>query len=361
MQFETVLDTASQLLAAIDPQQQHSDLLSHLQRTQAIRIAPTRGPANEPDLVCVDGGVAHEQTDALTWIAAVGVSSDLRSSVPATMVMPVSSETDRARSMLMALCELAAALDTADRSHVVWMDGSLATPLISIATGLLTSDPTTAELVCATLADCNTDTLIGDYVHYGLQGRLRALPKQDTASGYCQLWAAQLGERSGAWLKMQRDRIAATSVLKSGEYLRPRRADEALRVTAKATADAPKSVREWAHVIDELLGHWREELPVFVTYVLPRGMPLRAVKIEYTLPADVDDADIDDVADSTAAALCAKVSETIIGTRVIEPFPQHQADTFAKREVTSLITQLMGAAARTFSETHPAGIRHYRT
>ncbi|MBM4568990.1 hypothetical protein GS489_00335 [Rhodococcus hoagii] len=274
------------------------------------------------------------------------------------MVLPVSPSVERARSMLMALCELAAALQTVDTNHVAWVDGSLATPLISIATGLLVIDPVIAEIVCATLADCGADDLVADYVHFALQGRLRALPKQDTASGFCQMWAQQIGE-AGDWLATQSDRITATGVLEPGEYLGPRPAVEALRVAAKTSADAPRAVRAWAQTIDDILEHWRQELHAYVTYVLPASAPMRAVKIEYTLPAETPS--LDAAADDLAAVLAARAGETMIGTRVLEPLPQHQADSLAKRDVTALITQLVGAASTAFRDTHPAAVRHYRT
>ncbi|WP_137726576.1 hypothetical protein [Prescottella subtropica] len=358
MQFDTVLAVAAQLLDSIDPQQRRHELRDHLTATHAVRVVPDHPDPTEPALICVDGAVAHDQTDALVWIAAVGVNSTSTVNVPATMVLPVSPTVERARSMLMALCELAAALQTADTNHVAWVDGSLATPLISIATGLLVTDPVVADLVCTTLTDCGADALIADYVHYALQGRLRALPKQDTASGFCQVWAQQLGT-AGDWLTTQSDRITATAILEPGEHLRPRPAVEALRVAAKTSADTPPAVRAWAQTIDEILDHWRHELHAYVTYVLPASAPMRAVKIEYTLPTDTPD--IEAAADTLAATLAARAGDTMIGTRVLEPLPQHQADTLAKREVTALITQLVGAASTTFRDTHPAAVRHYRT
>jgi len=354
--FEHVIATAQTLLADLDLTTYRAEVGDHLRAHHAIRDLPDV-PTESAPLVCVDGGVAHEQTDSLTWIAAVGVSSDGTAQAPATMVLPVTASAERSRSMLMALCEVATALTVLDRQGEVWLDGSLATPLISIATGLLVSDPQTASLVSDVLTETNADVLIGDYVQYATQGQVRAMPKQDTASGYCHAWADQIGGETGQWLTEQRDRLVATSLLGPGQWLMPRPAAEALRVHAKTATDAPASVRAWSGMLEELLGYWRDEVDAHVTYFVPAHADTRAVKIEYTTAAD----STDDAAVDLAGQLCARASAEMVGPRIREPLAQYQADALAKREVTSLITQLQGVAASKFMHTHPGAVTGYRT
>jgi hypothetical protein len=274
------------------------------------------------------------------------------------MVMPVGSHTDRTRSMLMALCELASALQTVDLHGEVWMDGSLATPLISIATGLLVTDETAMSLVCDALAEYNADGLVGDYIHYASLGKIRALPKQDTASGFCELWARQVTDPElVAWLMTQRDRMIATDILAAGQFLAPRRASEAGRVEAKVPAAASAEARAWAGTLDELLAYWRNDVAAYVTYALPASATSRAVKVEFTVDADADDSAILEL----AGEVSARAGESMLGARIREPLPQHKADSRAKRQVTSLVTSLTSAAQVRFRHTHPAAVRHYRT
>jgi hypothetical protein len=357
MDFEPVLATAAQLLGESDPREYRQFLIDHLVRQGAVHDVPLDHP-EWAAIVCVDGGVASEQTDALTWIAAVGVNSANDSDVAAALVIPVGSHAERVRSMVMALCELAAALETIETHGEVWMDGSLATPLISVVTGLLVSDDVTSELICKALADYNADVLFGDFIHYASLGKIRALPKQDTATSYCEEWARQVqhGELA-AWLMMQRDRIVATQVLRPGQFLHPRRGKEAARVEAKVPATAAAATKGWAVQFEELLSHWRTDVDAYVTYAVPANSPLRAVKIEYTASSGTDGAEVLEL----AGTLCGQATESVLGSRILEPLPQHQADRLAKSQVTSLITQLGSAAQLAFRETHPAAVRHYRT
>lgn len=357
MDFGSVLTTAATLLGDKDPRAYRQMLSDHLTETGAYRPVPTRADGYAMP-VCVDGAVASEQTDALTWIAAVGVSSADDADVPAAMVMPVGSHSDRTRSMLMALCELASALQTVDRHGEVWMDGSLATPLISIATALLVTDPTAMSLICEALTEYNADGLIGDYIHYASLGKIRALPKQDTASGFCELWARQVEHPAlTEWLLTQRDRMIATDILAAGHYLAPRRATEAGRVEAKAPASASAEARAWAGTFDELLAHWRNDVAAYVTYALPVRATSRAVKVEFTVAADADEAAILEL----AGEVSARAGQSMLGARIREPLPQHMADGRAKRQVTSLVTSLTSAAQVRFRHTHPAAVRRYRT
>lgn len=353
--FDDVLAAAETLLERIDPAAYRGQIDSHLRSEQAIHQLPAGGQ-DEP-IVCVDGAVAHDQADALTWIAAVGVSSDRAATVPATMVLPVTTGIDRTRSMLMALCEMAAALEVLDQHGEVWLDGSLATPLISVGTGLLVADESASRLVSDTLTQCNADVLIGDFVHYATLGRIRAMPKQDTASGFCELWAAALDGPAADWLAGQRDRTTVGGLLRPGEYLLPRPAHEALQVTAKVGQESPDAMRSWAAMLNELLDHWRSEVDAYVTYMIPAVAGDRAVKIEYTMPAEASP----DAVAETAGALAARASSTMVGARIREPLPQHVADTLAKREVTVLIDQLTGAASSKFRARFPSAVTHYRT
>ncbi|MDN5760203.1 MAG: hypothetical protein L0H59_17050, partial [Tomitella sp.] len=257
----------------------------------------------------------------------------------------------------MALCEMAASLQVLDAQGEVWLDGSLATPLISVGTGLLVADDAAARLISDTLTDCNADALISDFVHYATLGRIRAMPKQDTASGYCQRWADALDGPEGDWIGGQRDRTTIGGLLQPGEYLTPRPAHEALQVTTKVGRDSPEPMRAWAALLDELLGHWRSEVDAYVTYMIPAAAGDRAVKIEYTMPAEADGADTS----AMAGALAMRVSETMVGARIREPLPQHTADTLAKREVTVLLGQLTSAASTAFRGRYPSAVTHYRT
>jgi hypothetical protein len=357
MDFEPVLATAAQLLGESDPRQYRQQLADHLALLEAMHPVPAVKPEWSA-VVCVDGGVASEQTDALTWIAAVGVNSANDPDSAAALVIPVGSHAERVRSMLMALCELATALQTIESHGEVWMDGSLATPLISVVTGLLVSDGVTSELICQALSDYNADVLFGDFIHYASLGKVRALPKQDTASSYCEQWAKQVrnGELA-AWLMMQKDRIVATQVLRPGHFLQPRRGKEAARVEASVPASASAAAKGWAAQFEELLSYWRSAVDTYVTYALPTDSITRAVKIEYTAAHGTDEVEVLEL----AGTLCARATQSILGSRILEPLPQHQADRLAKSQVTSLITQLTSAAQLAFRDTHPAAVRHYRT
>ena len=311
-------------------------------------------------MVCVDGAVAAEQTDTLAWIAAVATDSSSRIIRRKTAVAPVSSGLDQFRSAVMALCEMSVAVELNDLKVPTWMDGGLVTPLLSVATGLQVADRDTATLLCDLMDSVDAAGIIDGYIDHATQGSISALPKQDTAATFCAEWSAidELPERTRAWLARRRDRAVAASVVGPGQFLVPRAGVEALRVAAKAPASGHPRATAWARQLEALLTDWREMVNPWVTYAVPDGASVaRAVKIEFTTPADADHEQVVDAAGQRAAEACAGV----VGTRVVEPYQQYVVDQRAKSEVRGLLSGLVGQAQAVLLEQHPGAVSRFRS
>ncbi|PZU00895.1 MAG: hypothetical protein DI630_13450 [Gordonia sp. (in: high G+C Gram-positive bacteria)] len=349
---ETLIGTTSSADAC-------TDLAAYLRNQQLVSPLPELD-ADQAAMVCVDGAVASEQTDALAWIAAVATDSTSRVMRRKTMVVPVSSIMDQVRSAVMALCEMSAAVELYDAGIDAWMDGGLVTPLLSVATAVQSADQQTATALCDLMDAVDAAEIIDGYIDHATQGSMSALPKQDTANSFCLSWsgAAELDEQTRAWLPRRRDRIVAASVLEPGQFLVPRRGVEALRVAAKAPRSGHRRATAWARVLEDLMADWRELVHPWVTYAVPAGSTLgRAVKIELTAAATASDSDVLELAGLRAGQACAGLT----GSRVIEPYQQYVVDHLAKTEVRGLLSRLVGQAQSVLMRDHPGAVSHFRS
>lgn len=331
------------------------ELTAALARTDAITAVQ---PHPEVDaMVCVDGALAIEHSDALAWIAAVATDSTHTTLRTKTAVAPISSTVDAFSSAVMALCEMSIAREVCDEVGHAWMDGGLVTPLLSVVTGLLIEDRDTNRILCDVLADVDGAGIIEDYLHFATCGQIAALPKQDTAATFCAHWRSSLdglAPPTRAWLGRQRDRTVAGLLLAAGHMLAPRPGVEALRVEAKIPPHADPRAEDWLSGIEELLADWRAEVKPAVTYLAPTAATTgRATKIEFTYTDDVD-------RDQMAALRAAQVDAGIVGSRVIEPVAQYAVDRHAKTEVKGLLAELLTAADSAFAQS-PSAVRRYRT
>lgn len=334
---------------------QMRDLLDANDEITSFPLSST--PGQTPRTAFIDGAVAHEQTDALMWVAATGARlTDEHAPVveSATAVAPVSGDTERLRSALMASCELVAATSTEGAADRVVMDGGLATPLISLSQGLLVRDPDVERAIREHYTQIDLPDVVDRYVTLIEQGRVAALPKQDTATGYTTEWANAHRHDfehsdSAAALARMRDRPLAGAVLVPGEWLRPRHADELARTEIKAGGtDTPDPLAQALAPHYERLARTEN---LHVAYFKPRRLPDRVIKIEYR--------EDDPATGATGAALSALIDGVTMGPRVKEPMPQYQVDAAAKKAVTSTLSEMLHlVAAELHDETT---IARYRT
>lgn len=298
-----------------------------------------------PECAFVDGAVASEQTDALTWSAAVAVRQTPHrrdAVITAEAVAPISGDGERFRSALMAGCELRAAVDLPDVPAIV--DGGLVTSLLSVAYEASLRDPDVAAACDRYLSGIEVVDVAAAFVERLLSGWVVALPKQDTAQGYAEQWQTELSDHDTATLTRMRDRHLAQAVLHPGEMLRPRRALEARRVEAKG--DTARS-----RALDALLQQIRTAEQLHVAYFKPRGGVQRVVKIEY--------AETDPVEHPRARHLSALLASQCTSPRIMEPFGQHLVDHEAKQQVRTHLAAVSHALTRGLADD--ALTRHYRT
>ncbi|MDN5893870.1 MAG: hypothetical protein L0H93_07550 [Nocardioides sp.] len=344
-----LMETAQRL---VEPVSGLSEILrTHLDDTGAVLDYTTSRRPDALSAACVDGAVADHQTDSLVWLSAVGVAqTDGRPehAVAGTAVAPVSGDTDRLRAALMATCELSAATAWDDR--MVFMDGGLATPLISVAQGLTVTDPDVADSVERHYRDAHLLDVVHTYLDRLLDGRIAALPKQDTATGYIGQFATalrgSLSDQQRRALQRMRDRPLVGTLMWPGEMLRPRPAAELARTEAKAPEDNPATA-----ALDDAYGRLRAATGVHVAYFKPTRLPTRVIKIEYL--------ESDTTSFSDGLALAALLDAQTLGPRMKEPLMQHQVDQAAKRLVTANLSTITGTAARALEDQ--AATDHYRT
>lgn len=350
---------AEMLIGASNSADAYADLADYLREQQLASPLPELS-AEQSSIVCVDGAVASEQTDALAWIAAVATDSTSTVMRRKTMAVPVSSAMDQVRSAVMALCEMSAAVELYDSGIDAWMDGGLVTPLLSVATAVQSADHQTATALCDLMDEVDAAAIIDGYVDHATQGSVSALPKQDTANSFCLSWseAEALDEQTRVWLPRRRDRTVAAAALEPGQFLSPRRGVEALRVAAKQPRSGHRRATAWARALEELMADWRELVHPWVTYAVPAGSTLgRAVKVELTAPATASDHDIAELAGLRAGQACAGLA----GSRVIEPYQQYVVDHLAKNEVRGLLSRLVGQAQAALLRDHPGAVSHFRS
>lgn len=351
--LEQILTDAQHFLGATDP---HSPARLRDSLLAKGEIAGyTRFPTPQP-LVCVDGALATHQTDVLVWVAAAASDSESTSTARSVAVAPVSTSAERLSSAAMALCELQAARSAAKVHEAAWMDGGLATPLISVATALSLPEQETSQAVCRLLDRMNAQELVEDYVALAQAGRIRALPKQDTAKSYGELWsdAADVSPAVATWVRSHSDHAIVRRVLRPGERTHPRRADEALRARIKRVSTVPFAAQMWVESLAPLFEMWAETVNAWVVYGIPRNGTGRPIKLEITVAGDDDPAPYAD-------HLLGVVDSQIRGAQIVEALPQYLVDRLVKQEASTAIIDLMGLASRHLGNTHPEAVNHYRS
>lgn len=331
--FDRLLTRARQLT---DPAARLAAQLRGLLGPDIHTFTPTENRAGA--YACVDGAVASEQTDAVTWTTCVGVRQSPGLDdvvVPCATVTPVGAETDRVRGALMASAEVAAALSTPPERQV-FMDGGIATPLVSIAQGLAVTAPAAMDAIHEHYTHIDMPGLVADYVEAVLAGQIAALPKQDTSSAYSAAWAREHAHTVDAEVAQTlaglRDRPTLTAVLRPGEWFTPRLADEMRHVEAKMmTRDGLRPARVDAHY-----ARLREHDALHVLYFKPSLLPERVIKVEYR--------ETDPGTWADARRLIALLDSQTLGPRIREPIMQHEADAAAKQHVTLAMGEVMATA-----------------
>lgn len=350
---DQILTDAKHILGTADP---HSPARLREHLLAKGEISDYSHFSTPQPLVCVDGALATHQTDVLVWVAAAASDSESTSTARTVAVAPVSTSVDRLSSAAMALCELQAARSAAQAHEAAWMDGGLATPLISVATALALPDQDTSQAVCRLLDRMNALELIADYVALAQAGRIRALPKQDTARSYSALWsgAADVSPAVATWVRSHSDHTIARRILCPGERTQPRRADEALRAGIKRVSTAPSSAQVWVEALTPLFETWTATISAWVVYGIPRHGTGRPIKLEVTVPAEDDPAPYAD-------HLLGVADSQIRGVQIVEALPQYLVDRLVKQEASTAIIDLMGLASRHLGHVHPEAVSHYRS
>lgn len=353
MTTHTLFDDARQLLGSTNPD-------ARLQLTHALHTADSIHdfsiPATPQPLCCIDGAVASTQTDALVWITAVAGNSDSNETVHSQAVAPVGASTDRLRSALMALCEMKMALTASQTASTVWIDGGLSTPLISVSTALSDTTLNASAPLDSIMERVDAFNTIDNYITLASSGRLRALPKQDTAHGFSQLWATHLvrDEATKSWIVERTDHSLARAVLHPGQFLAPRPASEALRIKIRHNPDLPPATAHWIEALDPLFARWRAQVHAHVTYGIPTTGTARPLKLEFTTAPDE--------APAIIARDCLQTAAShVSGAQIVEPLPQYLVDVAVKRHVTAEMLDLMAQVHQHFDGTHPEAVSSYRT
>lgn len=350
--YEQILSDAKYFLGTADP---HSP--SHLRESLLANkeISDYAHFSTPQPLVCVDGALATTQTDVLVWVAAVASDSESTSTAHSVAVAPVSTSADRLSSAAMALCELQAARSAAQAHEAAWMDGGLATPLISVATALALPDRRTSQAVCQLLDRMGAPELITDYITLAQAGRIRALPKQDTARSYSKLWSeAAVPPAVAAWVRSHSDHTIVRRILRPGERTQPRRADEALRAGIKRVSTAPAGAQMWVEALAPLFEMWADTVSAWVVYGIPRHGTGRPIKLEITVPRGT-------APGPYADHLLGVVDSQIRGAQIVESLPQYLVDRLVKQEASASIMNLMGLASQRLGSVHPEAVNHYRS
>lgn len=353
MPITDILQDAELFLGSTDPNSQTTAQRT-LNATGNLLTYPQ--PTTTHQLVCIDGAVASHQTDALVWIAAAAATSAEHQAITDAAVTPVGPSAERLRGAVMALTEMKMAVEASHSHEHVWMDGGLVTPLISVATALTDTNEAASTSLVKTLNRSNAHHIIANYVDLAIQGRLKALPKQDTARAFVQHWATSpnVTPELHDWFLSRSDRSCVSLLLDRGQRTRTRSAVEALKVEIKKLSAMSIPAQKWINVLNQHYSRWREEVSAHIAYVMPRNGIGRAIKIELTCTNPHNAENDMDVAASI-------IDSHIVGPHIIEPLPQHLVDLTAKKAVSSAIIDLMSAVDMKFSTTHPEAANQYRS
>lgn len=297
----------------------------------------------------VDGAVAVEQTDAVCLIAAVACAVTTSSSsvalpvVTAEAAIPVGGDSERFRSLLMAHCELEAAVAT---PGLVVVDGGLVTSLLAVASAPLIRDADVRASALRFTKRRGTLEAVAGYLDKVLSGHVVALPKQDTAQAYTSRWLTHPDLQAEAQSLVRfRDRPLIQALLRPGELLAPRDATEARRT--KAAGDEDTDLGQFGIAVDDQLARLRAAQGLIVAYFKPHAGAQRTIKFETNA-----------VAEETAGRIAAAMSAEADSPTVMEPFGQHLVDRLCKVEVRAHLRSLTAAVAS--SSVHDQGHR-YRT
>lgn len=323
--------------------------------------------AAEPQpMVVVDGADIVEQADTLAWLSAVAASSCRTWQHTYWQVAPAGGDAGRVAQTAMALSEMrtavqVAAADPAGTSPAVWMDGALVTPLVSVAANMrvLADLDQGGRAMLQVLDDLDAETVLADYTAAAAAGRIAALPKQDTRSGYTALWgkaaaATGLTDLAG-FLAGRRDRQVITPLLGAEQMTAPRpetvvSVAEPPRIPAGAASDT----RQWVKVVQDMVEAWAQTVAPVGFYVAAASLPGHPIKVEFQPRPDTPPG-------TDAARLAATVVSQTAGPWMREPYPQYSVDGWCKQLVQDTQAGLLSAARTHLGGDSAWAVARYRT
>ncbi|NAZ77790.1 hypothetical protein GTQ99_20590, partial [Kineococcus sp. T13] len=288
-------------------------------------------------IAAVDGGSVREHLYAADLMVAVAVAAEGMTSTGGhelsqhhwAHVREHESENDRLLSAAMATLELRLLADLSHDLRI--LDGSHGTPVIALSTALAARSSAVADAAAELVDDEVVAALasLADPDQRAHPGEVVALPKADSAHAFAELYRARYGlDLPGG------DRFLAAQVLRPGEMLRPRPADEVAGMHFTARDDASAAVHRAAGRLNGAVAPLREaaqEALLLVTYVKPATSDT-VLKVELRVSEPLPDTASG--ASSTALAeaqrLAGLLSAETPGPHLQEPFAQYAVDLAAK-------------------------------
>lgn len=334
-------------------------LRRHLLSTEQIITFDQHAPTQHA--IAVDGGMVKESLYAADLLVAVaaGYSTTTQPAPVArvwTHLAQRRPDNDRLLAAAMAAHELALLAEAATTSSAtVYMDGSTATPMVSIARALGSRSPEvseqTAELITSLGLPAAVEQLVNTHSH-----RVIALPKADSQQRFSETYARQTGLNIPGG-----DRMLAMNVLEPGELLTPRPASELATTEFRVSDNAAEHVHHCAHEMDAALTELRRAAATgahAVTYFKPTHSR-SVIKLEFRASSH-HRSDITSRAQELVGQLNADTAAA-----VLEPLAQYQADLKAKQvsEITTLLRSRLASALPSDLRTTltPTLVRNYRT
>lgn len=291
--------------------------------------------ARQP-VAAVDGGMTKEKLYAVDLLVAVACASltppgRCPDAKVWAQIHPREGDNDRLVAAVMAAQEITA-LAEAPEGYSRWLDGSTATPLLSVARALGShSDHVRGE---ATAAARNLNLVAAVQALAGTHAQdVIALPKADSRSFYADAIAQAIGHHIPGG-----DRMLALNVLNPGEMLPPRPAVEVIDVRFRVPDEATAEQRDLAQRLDDATEPLRragKNGTHIVTYFKP-SHGASVTKIELRAP--------DTASVHTSAQRAAELVNSYCVAGLLEPIPQHQVDLKAKgvSAVTDVYRQQLG-------------------